>query len=68
MPARAVCLFSIGRSPVVKVLFIPAAEPPTTILERSEYNLFIQPACAAGHNLRRLWRRHPPLNLLNRPA
>ena len=31
-PVKAVCLFSHGQSPVVKVLFILAAQPPTTTL------------------------------------
>ena len=54
---RAVGLFSCGRSPVVKVLFILAAEPPTTTLSRQRRLLNLSTlgakapsnfACAAG--------------------
>ena len=63
-PARAVCLFSRGRSPVVKVLSILAAEPPTTTLTPAGR----VPACPVTFSYRTAAAPlHRPLFFLSRP-
>ena len=48
---RAVCMFSHGRSPVVKVLFILAAKPPTTTLTAEGRVKLSNPRAKGASNL-----------------